>query len=430
MITEYGLTSLPEWKFIPKKMSRPYFHRGGEYAMNGTTFLYISEIPRKDQINADPGLSVYYIDEDKEKLVFQEKYPLHAITNVSCIDAERRLLYVTSEEPDAQQKRKTGDRILVLELDKDSGGITGILDCKPTLSPNPVYVSLDQSKEHLLVANHTTHNTVYKLERDENGEWHSRAEYDDATVLLYSLNADGSIHRLEDVAKQEGNGPLRTQTHAHPHSVVMSPSGKLFAVPDKGADKVFMYAIEDDRFRLLAEPYFAQPGDEPRFCAFHPTKNYLYVNHEGNLGLDVLRYCENGTLEHVQTVWAQTENLETIPGRIYEHQGIAMHPSGNWLYSVARGVDAMAVFEIDSGTGMLTLIQLMQMDGDWPRCCQLTPDGKWLLAGTRNDGALILYQIKADGKLEEVGRVKHSCGVAYVSALQSIPQPKQELMLN
>lgn len=393
--------------------------------MNGTTFLYVSEVPRQDKKNADPGLSAYRIDEETRKLVFQGKYPLHAITNVSCTDAQRGLLYVTSEEPDPQQKRKTGDRILVLKLDMTTGRIEGLFDCKPTLSPNPVYVSLDQEREHLLVANHTTHNAIYKIEQDENGEWYTKAEYDDATMLLYSLNADGSINKVEDVAKQEGSGPLRTQTHAHPHSVVVSPSGKLFAVPDKGADKVFMYAVERNRLKLLAEPYSSQAGDEPRFCAFHPTQKYLYVNHEGNLGLDVLRYNENGMLQHVQTVLAEPENLVRQPGKIYEHQGIAMHPSGKWLYSVARGVDAMAVFEIDSETGMLELIQLSQMEGDWPRCCQLTPDGNWLVAGTRNGGDLVLYRVAEDGRLEETDRVKHSCGVAYVSALQIASHQRQ-----
>lgn len=386
--------------------------------MIGSLRLYISEIPRREQQGADPGMSVYGIDEEVGKLVFLEKYPLHAITNVSCVDRERGLLYVTSEEPDAQKKDIAGDRILVLQIDRESGKIQAQLDVKPTLSPNPVYVTLDQGKKHMIVANHTTHNAIFKIEKDPDGEWRTRTVYDDATVVLYSLNEDGTINRVEDVAKQEGSGPLRTQTHAHPHSVEVSPSGNLLAVCDKGADKVFLYRIEDKQLKLAGVPYTSQSGDEPRFCAFHPTEPYLYVNHEGNLGLDVLRYSEEGTLQFVQTVTAEPEGQERCPGQIYEHQGIAMHPSGKYLYSVARGVDAMAAFRIDRATGMLELIQLMPMNGAWPRCCRLTPDGNWLAAGTRDGGDLILYRVTETGMLEEADRVQHSCGVAYISALR------------
>lgn len=388
------------------------------WEMNGSLRLYISEIPRREQQGADLGISVYGVEEETGKLVFLEKFPLHTVTNVSFLDRERSLLYVTAEEPDAQKKRAAGDRIVVLNVDRESGKIQAQLDVKPTLSPNPVYVTLDHEKKHMIVANHTTHNAIFKVEKDYNGEWRTRAVYDDATVVLYSLNQDGTINRVEDVAKQEGSGPLRTQTHAHPHSVEISPSGKLLAVCDKGADKVFLYRIEDNQLKLAGEPYSSQPGDEPRFCAFHPTEPYLYANHEGNLGLDVLHYSEEGTLQLVQTVNAEPEGLERCSGQIYEHQGIAMHPSGEYLYSVARGVDAMAAFRIDCTTGMLELMQLMPMNGAWPRCCQLTPDGNWLAAGTRDGGDLILYRVTETGVLEEADRVQHSCGVAYISALR------------
>lgn len=386
--------------------------------MNGSLRLYISEIPRREQLGADPGVSVYGVDEEEGKLVFLEKYPLHAVTNVSCVNREGSLLYVTSEEPDAQKKCAGGDRILVLRINQETGKIQSQLDVKPTLSPNPVYVTLDREQKHLIVANHTTHNAIFKVEKDSAGVWHTRAVYDDATVVLYSLNEDGTINRVEDVVMQEGSGPLRTQTHAHPHSVEVSPSGKLLAVCDKGADKIFLYCIEEHRLRLVGEPYSSQAGDEPRFCAFHPTEKYLYANHEGNLGLDVLRYSEDGALQLIQTVSAEPDGLERSLGQIYEHQGIAMHPSGEYLYSVARGVDAMAAFRIDRVTGMLDLMQLMPMNGAWPRCCQLTPDGNWLAAGTRDGGDLILYRVKENGILVESDRVQHSCGVAYISILR------------
>lgn len=388
--------------------------------MGDCTWLYVSEIPRRGQTDAAPGISVYRLDETRGKLIYQETFPIHGITNVSCTDMERKLLYVTAEESDMRKQRRSGDRILVLKLDGGTGAVMELVDEAPTLSPNPVYVCLDKERKYLLAANHTTHSAVLKVEKAPDGRWHSRAIYDDSTVILYSLKEDGTILHVEDVVIQEGSGPLRTQTHAHPHSVEVSPSGKLFAVCDKGADRVFLYEIdrEKHKLKLLPEFYSAKPGDEPRFCTFHPKGQYLYVNHEGNLEMDVLRYSEAGALEHIQTVSAQTGTANRKPGKVYEHQGIAMHPSGEYLYSVARGIDAIAVFKVHQGSGKLTRIQLREMPDSWPRCCHITADGNWLVAGTRDGGDIILYRIEKDGKLTQADAVKHLCGVAYVTSLK------------
>lgn len=382
--------------------------------------LYVSEIPKPGQTDVVTGISVYTIDAEKEKLQFLESYPLQTITNVSCMDKKRKLLYVTAEEPNLKKQRCSGDRIFVLRIHEETGLIQEVVDKQPTLSPNPVYVTQSPDGNYLLVANHATHNAVLKVRLTGNGQWHTHAEYDDSTVILYSLNKDGTTNQIEDVAIQEGSGPLRTQTHAHPHSVVFSSRGDVLAVPDKGADKVFFYQLDSTAGKLNAVglPYSSLPGDEPRFCVFHPTKPFLYVNHEGNLGLDVLQQDETGNFQQIQTVCAEPEGTVRQHGRIYEHQGLAIHPSGKWLYSVARGIDAMVVYAIDPATGQLNRMQTEPIPGKWPRCCQITPDGHWLVAGTRDSGELLLYRIEANGLLTLVDKIAHICGVAYVTTLE------------
>lgn len=380
-----------------------------------SVIFYVSEMMKAGQDQSDLAISVYLPD-DCGKLQLMQRYVTGCVTNVSCVDTERGILYCTGEQTDAAKRRKSGDRILMLALDKQTGLISGKLGEAATLSPNPVYVALDKERRYLLCANHALHTMVYKVEKGADGRWHSRGVYDDSTVLLYSLDENGLLKQVEDAAIQDGSGPLRTQTHAHPHCTVFSPDGELIAVCDKGADKVFMYGIDRENNRLVpkAEPYSATAGDEPRFCAFHPTLPLLYMNHEGNTTLDVLHYKADGALTHVQTIEADPKPGHHTPGEVYEHQGIAMHPQGKALYSVIRGVNALAVYSVDKDSGKLTVSQLMSMGGDWPRCCEISPDGKWVIAGTRQGGEIFLYRVLKNGLLEEADRISHETGVHYI----------------
>lgn len=380
-----------------------------------STLFYVSEI-QLDRTAPQQGLGIAVYAEENGTLTLKQRFITDCIGNVSCLDRERGILYVTAEEADPAVRREMGDRILVLKLDGETGLISEKLGEAHVLSPNTVYVALDPTRRYLVAANHALHTMVYKVEKGADGEWRSRGVYDDSTVVLLSLNDDGTVRRVEDVAFQEGSGPLRTQTHAHPHCAVFAPSGRFFAVCDKGADKVFLYEIdrEANRLRLFAEPYAALPGDEPRFCAFHPTLPILYVNHEGNTSLDVLRYTESGALTHLQTIDADPDPAHRRPGAVYEHQGIAVEPGGRALYSVVRGVNALAVYAVDPETGLLTLAQLMDMGAGWPRCCEISQDGKWVAAGDRNSGSLFLYRVEDNGLLTESDCVQHQEGVAYV----------------
>ena len=377
------------------------------------TLLYVSEIPGKEDGEFRPGIAVYKIDEDGTPAL-RQRFPTDCTTNVSCADRDRGILYVTAAQTDDAKFREGGDRILMLRFDPKTGEILEKLGEAPTLSPNPVYLALDPTGRWLVAANHALHTFVHKLSYSQEEGWTSRPVYDDSTLVLYSLDEEGRISGVSDVAFHHGSGPLRTQTHAHPHSAVFSPSGELLAVCDKGNDRVFLYRIREGKLIPAGDPWQAAPGDEPRFCAFHPTLPLLYVNHEGNTGLSVLRYTEEGELRCVQTVDADPDPGRRQPGRVYENQGIAVHPRGSALYSVVRGLDCVAVYAIAPDTGLLALAQRASMEREWPRCGEISPDGRWFAAGNRITGELFVWPVEADGRLGAPKCVRHPCGVHYI----------------
>ena len=126
----------------------------------------------------------------------------------------------------------------------------------------------------------------------------------------------------------------------------MDPSGKWFLVADLGADKIFIYSI-DETLKILNHPektISLKPGAGPRHIAFHPTKSFLYVLGE----LDCFLYSfkwdpDSGTA-------APINESRTIPND-FETENICadihVHHSGRYVFASNRGHHSIAIFKID-----------------------------------------------------------------------------------
>jgi 6-phosphogluconolactonase len=58
------------------------------------------------------------------------------------------------------------------------------------------------------------------------------------------------------------------------------------------------------------------------------------------------------------------------------------------------------VFSVAS-TGVLTLVQVVSTDGDWPRNFSLDPTGRWLLVANQKSNSIVVF-----GRDDESGRLK------------------------
>ncbi len=200
-----------------------------------------------------------------------------------------------------------------------------------------------------------------KAVQNEDGTWGMNILYDDATVDLFRLEEDGRIGPLVDVIKHTGLNPGYL-LHAHPHSAVWDPSGRFFAVCDKGEDAIYCYRIayEQEKLVPMGPPYQEEKGSAPRHCLFHPTKPYFYCNHEGNLQLSAFRYDASGQLELLESVYCLPKDkvLPKIsgrkPGLKPTQQCLALSRDGRFLYDVVNGKRSRRGLCIPPGSGHRT----------------------------------------------------------------------------
>lgn len=204
------------------------------------TFVYIGNW-NKTPVEHGFGICRYNTETGEPELiksVFDE-----ISVGATCIDSRRNILYCTNEIATYPGYFSGGGgQVYAFAVDPETGDLTKI-NHQPSYGTFPSYVAVDAIGGYLLVVNHTDHTPITRSIKDTSEKYRISLEYDDATTVLYRLNDDGSIGDPCDIYKHSGNGPLPKQSHPQLHSVMMSPSGNLFAACDKGGDQIFFFRI-------------------------------------------------------------------------------------------------------------------------------------------------------------------------------------------
>jgi 6-phosphogluconolactonase len=321
----------------------------------------------------EPGIHALDLDEATGRLAALGSTAGIVDPSFLAVDGGRRVLYAISEG---------GDTLAAFAFEPGSGRLTS-LGIQPTGSAGPCYVSLDATGAAALVAS-----------------------YGGGAVTLFPLAPDGTPRPATCRIQHEGGSidPERQQG-PHPHSIVADPGNRFALVPDLGADRIVLYALDAAASRLEPIPgsVTTKRGAGPRHLAFHPDGRYFFVSNELDSTVTMYGYdAESGSASALHTLSTVPESFQ---GRNYPAD-IHVHPGGRFVYVSNRGYDTIALFEVDASLGRLTAAGQEPTQGEWPRNFAIAPGGGLLLAANQNSGSIVSFAIDRDtGALDPTGDV-------------------------
>ncbi|MBQ3459100.1 MAG: beta-propeller fold lactonase family protein [Solobacterium sp.] len=305
------------------------------------------------------------------------------------------IIYFVDERKELKG-RKTGGGGYVLAAKIDEKGRLEVVSEEQSMAVTPSYCCLDESGRYLIAVHHTsTRDSATKLKKNSKGEVVQEIIYDDAAVVLFTINSDGTIGKAVDFhchAPKDGKASLL-------HSVYRLPGSDLLIVCDKGLDQVYCYAVR--RGKLVLKDILEVPdGSDPRYAAFHPEKPLFYVNNEQTSKLyTVTIQKKTGGMK----LLAETELMDQP--LIGMASDVVISPDGKYVYTVLRFADLISVCSLDE-KGIPSLVQTVPCGGSNARGMAFSKDGRFLYVCNTESDVITVFKVQADGKLKK-GREIH-----------------------
>ncbi|WP_310586914.1 lactonase family protein [Dyadobacter aurulentus] len=231
---------------------------------------------------------------------------------------------------------------------------------------------------------------------DPKGRFVYVSNYGSGDLAVYKLNQDGSIGALADTIQDKG-GPGQKP---HMHSMIPSSDGKFVYASDLGIDKIMVYAVDPKTGKLTpgSVPYAeVQKGDGPRHFAIHPNGNFGYSVGELSSVVNSFKIVKNsGAL-------VPLERVTMLPADFTGKNSAAdihFSPDGKFLYASNRGHESLAIYSVDAATGKLTVVGHADTHGKHPRNFLIDQKGEFAIVTNRdNDNAVFFKRDQATGKL-------------------------------
>ncbi len=214
------------------------------------------------------------------------------------------------------------------------------------------------------------------------------ASYNSGTVAVRRINDDGSIG--EQTAFDQHSGPADTPPHAH--SMYLSPDQKFVLGADLGLNRVLVYHFDaaNGTLRPNSPPYATLPFHSgPRHLAFHPDGKILYLIEEISGTIVTFEWNrKDGTLHPLQTI-------STIPDGFAgknNAQEIQVSSDGRFVYASNGGPSTIAVFAAGKN-GLLTEVQQAPTQGALPRGMAIDPSGNYLFVANQKGNDVQIFHI-------------------------------------
>ncbi len=227
------------------------------------------------------------------------------------------------------------------------------------------------------------------------------ANYTTGNALSFPVMKDGSLGPCHQVIQHRGNGTNPNRQEG-PHAHMVYPFGEdhIFLV-DLGIDKAKAYRLNSKTQNWEEVPELditLESGAGARHMVMNNAERHAYVLSE-LLGDIFVFEKRNKGFEQIQKISFVPEDYKGD----YGGAAIRMHPNEKFLYASNRGPDTISIFEIDTISKKLSLVEHSSSEGETPRDFNIDPTGNWLVSANQDSDTLVVFKIDYEsGTLDKV----------------------------
>ena len=390
--------------------------------MHQDKYMYVGTVRNGGSIKGN-GEGIFCVFQSKDGTM--EVKGLLKGNSLSCLcKGKGNMIYAVSETKDFNGLNGSGGGVVACSIQED--GSLKQISSSVSYGSRPCHLTITHDGRYLLVANHGSHTTVTcSYQKTEDGSYELVRGFDDSSIAMFSLEADGSIGKLCDLVVLKGKGYWchgGGQSTSHVHCVI-EDHGKVIAC-NRGTDEIVVYTIENDRLKPLSS-YHTPNGYAPRNAIMHPSSAVFYVLFENYPVIGVYSLSEDGSVEQMHmigTMEAAFYQTHPLPVHLRRHADkdevntcamfdhslpmgsiLKITSDGTTLYAANRSYcssGSISVYRIDC-TGMLKLIQVKEVNGGDIRGFEVDEENRCIIVGIMDGGRIVMMPIEEDGTLRD-----------------------------
>lgn len=299
-----------------------------------------------------------------------------------------------------------GGYVYAARINMQNGDLE-VISRKRTHGTNPSYCAISKDLKHLVVVHHTSssHN-VTRLVRNQDGSISSEITYDDASVVVFKLNEDGSIGDLIDFHIHPQVGKRHTLLHS-----IYEKNG-FFISSDKGQDRLYSYKVKDGKIELVDS---LEAGYETacRYLGFHPSLDVMYGTCEKKAYINVYSIDKNGKLANLGEEFL-FEDSEYSRFNAKFATDCVVSPNGKNLYialAAFAGEDRIVTMDLDAN-GIPKYRHYDVDQGKCPKAITMSDNGKYIYVGNAVSSQVTIYNVLEDGNIKFKENVEIACAAS------------------
>lgn len=226
------------------------------------------------------------------------------------------------------------------------------------------------------------------------------AGYHDGKVTVMELKEDGSIGSHLDGIFHKGLGSVAERNfRPHINCATMTPDQKYLCVVDIGVDHVNIYRLDHETGKLdLVDVLSCELESAPRHMLFSEDGRFAYLICELKNYINVYRYNgtgKNPVFDKIQTVCT----LNSCHATGCAASAMKFSPDGNYLFCSNAGDNSVGCFRVDKKTGVLKMLFVLPISGDYPKDIDIFPDGKHLMSLNHESNTITIFTVNYENGL-------------------------------
>lgn len=220
----------------------------------------------------------------------------------------------------------------------------------------------------------------------------------DGKITMMRLNEDGSIGDIADEVYHRGFGNAFSEKSTGPHvaCVETTPDDKYLFAVDSGLSQIRIYEIDHELGKLrLFDIYRCPLESEPRRIRFTKDGQFGYILQQETNVLEVVKYNPEGNEPLTHVAETSTTDGEFHPSDSVEFK---MSLDEKYLYVSIDIYNAVAIFERDPETGLLTLVTRSYISGDFPKVVSPLPSSLRFVSLNHDSDEIMTFKINFEEK--------------------------------